>query len=441
MLALAMVVGAGLSLSATSPSTPATVELRKVEGRWQLYRNGEPFYVRGAGIEYGSPGKLREHGGNAFRTWTTENGRKSGQELLDEALANNLSVAMGLNLNRERYGFDYDNPIRVADQFEELKAEVLKYKDHPALLLWIVGNELDSESNPKVWDAVNDLARVIREVDPNHPTTTTLAGFDPEKIELIRTRAPELDFISFQMYSDIINLPKYLRRANWDKPYLVTEWGATGHWECGATEWGAPIENHSTAKARLYATRFNAVIQQDQTLCLGSFAFLWGNKQERTPTWYGMFLESGEKTEPVDTMQHLWTGSWPENRCPQVGVLLLDGRGAPDNIRLRPGQTCSAQVNARDPDQDPLTYRWSVMEESTSNNIGGDREDSPAHVPGLIAGGTERAVSMTAPETPGAYRLFVYIYDGQGSAAHANIPFYVEKPTDTRQAAAGQPQP
>ena len=33
------------------------------------------------------------------------------------------------------------------------------------------------------------------------------------------------------MYYDIINLPKYLREAAWDKPYIVTEWGATGHWE------------------------------------------------------------------------------------------------------------------------------------------------------------------------------------------------------------------
>ena len=110
-------------------------------------------------------------------------------------------------------------------------------------------------------------------------------------MNLVKTRAPDLDFLSFQMYYDIINLPKYLREAAWDKPYIVTEWGATGHWECGKTAWGAPIENDSTTKADLYEKRFRAVIESDQKLCLGSYVFLWGNKQERTPTWYGMFLD------------------------------------------------------------------------------------------------------------------------------------------------------
>jgi len=35
---------------------------------------------------------------------------------------------------------------------------------------------------------------------------------------------------------------------------------------------------------------------------------------------------------------------------------------------------------------------------------------------------------FTAPRRPGAYRLFVYVHDGDGSAGHANIPFYVTLP-------------
>jgi len=250
-----------------------------------------------------------------------------------------------------------------------------------------------------------------------------------------------LDFISFQMYSDIINLPKYLREAAWDKPYLVTEWGATGHWECGKTAWGAPIENDSTTKADLYERRFRSVIEPDQKLCLGSFVFLWGNKQERTPTWYGMFLSSGEDTAPVDVMHYLWTGAWPTNRSPRLEGVWLDGKTAPQNVRLNAGKTYTAKVAASDPDHDPLTYRWEIMAESTETKVGGDAESRPMPMPGLIAAPTHNEISLQAPNKAGAYRLFAYAFDGQGHAAHANIPFFVDVAAGNPQAPANDGQP
>jgi len=45
---------------------------------------------------------------------------------------------------------------------------------------------------------------------------------------------------------------------------------------------------------------------------------------------------------------------------------------------------------------------------------------------GLIDNSDTDRVVMKAPEEPGAYRLFVYIRDGNGNAGHANIPFLVE---------------
>ena len=44
------------------------------------------------------------------------------------------------------------------------------------------------------------------------------------------------------------------------------------------------------------------------TLCLGTYAFKWGHKQEATPTWFGMFLPDGRRTPAIDTMTELWSG-------------------------------------------------------------------------------------------------------------------------------------
>jgi len=407
-------------------SGPAKVELRQQGDRWSLLVNHKPFYVKGAGIELGSPEKLRAHGGNSLRTWSTDNGRDSGKAVLDRALTNGLYVAMGLDVDHERRGFDYGNPEAVARQLSLLKSQVLEYRNHPALLLWVVGNELNFEKNPRVWDAVDELSRMIHRVDPNHLTTTTLAGFNCETVDLVRQRASDLDFVSFQMYCDIINLPKYLHEAGWKKPYLVTEWGATGHWECGKTAWGAPLENDSATKADLYEKRFREAIQSDQQFCLGSYVFLWGNKQERTPTWYGMFLGSGEETAAVDVMHRIWTGKAPRNRSPRLIRACLNEKTAAENISMVPGQACTAQAWAVDPDQDSLTYHWEVMAESEEKKVGGDPESKPAALSSLILDPNASAISLHAPGKPGAYRLFAYVFDGKGHAAHVNIPFQVQ---------------
>ena len=69
------------------------------------------------------------------------------------------------------------NIINYAVPKEKLREEVLKYKDHPALLAWGIGNELNLQyKNPKVWNAVNDIAKMIHEVDPlaDHLAQVTL---------------------------------------------------------------------------------------------------------------------------------------------------------------------------------------------------------------------------------------------------------------------------
>lgn len=409
---------------------PSQVRVVEEDGRYRLLVNGAPFRVRGAGLESGSQEALATRGGNALRTWRPGTPRESGDALLDRAQRNGLFVALALELRGERHGFDFDDRKAVDAEIARLRAEVERYKDHPALLMWVVGNELNLEAkNPAVWDAVDDIAEMIHEVDPNHPVMTTLAGIDRPLIDQVRTRADSLDLIGIQIYGDIEQLPRKLRESGWTGPYLVTEWGPTGHWESPLTSWGAPIEDDSSTKARLIGQRYEKIIEADQRQGLGSFVFLWGNKQERTPTWYGLFLPSGESTASIDAMQHAWTGRWPDNRSPSITPLEIDGRRAIDSIELAPGRSYSARIDARDVDGDRLDYRWTVMAESTATSIGGDPEAVPATVSTRISDAGDGQVRFDAPVEAGAYRLFVEVRDGNGNAAYANAPFRVTVPS------------
>jgi hypothetical protein len=401
------------------------VELKFENGKYSLYRAGKPYYIKGAGCEFGDIANLASHGANSVRTWRTD----SAQKVLDIAYENGLTVMMGLEVGRERHGFDYNDTAGVKRQFEFIKGEVLKHKDHPALLAWGIGNELNLwYKNKKVWDAVNDIAKMIHEVDGNHPATTMLSGIGKDEIDYIKDNCPDIDFICIQMYGDVINLEKRINDAGWDGAYAVTEWGATGHWEVARTEWNIPIEQTSSEKADVILERWEKAIYSNKTHCLGSYVFFWAQKQERTPTWYGFFLETGEETEPTDVMQYVWTGKWPGNRVPGMDSVFLDSKTKFDNIHLKAGEDYILNVYSHDYENDSLKLDVEIMRDIPEYyRGGGDTEKRPQTLFKTGYKDYNPVLTIKAPEKEGPYRVYVYVTDGHNNAGTANIPFYVDK--------------
>ena len=411
------------------------VEIRQTGRGFELVREGEPYYVRGAcGWDFLE--ELKASGGNSIRTW---GGNR--RELLDRAHSLGLTVCAGLWLEHTGRGtgylarsggpFCYDDPASVEAQQSRILAEVREQKDHPAILMWGIGNEYEIVScdNPNMWRAVGELAREIKLIDPNHPTITVLADVTETKIAMLRKYCPSLDALGVNSYGGLATLGDRIRKLGWEKPYLVTEFGGYGWWDTPETPWGAPLEPDSTQTACYYYLPYLSSIARQKRRCLGSYVYLWGYHLgfSSSNTWLQMHLRNaGEPVAAVEAMELAWTGRLPSDRAPEIVYWQ-------SSVALRevpPGSRHTAEIVLRHPGrpllQDqahpevPYDVRWEIMGESPP--LG---HDWPVSCPECITSVREKRVTFKAPTTDGAYRLYVYVVDDAGRAATANVPFFV----------------
>ena len=414
-----------LSLPMFAWAEAIPVELRQTGQGWQLLRGGVPYFIRGAGGD-ASLEALAAAGANSVRTWDADNiGAR-----LDQAHALGLSVTVGIWLGHERHGFDYSDKNQVAEQLERARQTVLRYKDHPAVLLWGIGNEMEgfgSGDNPEIWAAVNEIAAMVKRIDPAHPTMTVTAEIGGGRIAGVHKHSPAVDIHGINSYGGAPSLLERYRAAGATKPYVLTEFGPAGEWEAPKTPWGAPIEPTSSEKAMRYRIAYEQAVTNAQGVALGSYAFTWGSKMEATATWFGMFVDDGGRLAAVDTMTELWTGSPPGNLAPTVQPLALEGPG-----QLNPGQELGIHAAVADPEEGPVSVRWVLRPEPREYATGGDFRPGLPDIESAVIEGRADSARVRMPLEPGPYRLFLYARDTAGNAATANVPLLVKGQVRTR---------
>src|SRR5436305_489292 len=77
--------------AAPAKGKPSLVRVVKSGDGWQLLRDGQPYFIKGAGGD-GSRALLARAGGNSIRTW----GADKLDKVLDEAHSHGLSVTVGI---------------------------------------------------------------------------------------------------------------------------------------------------------------------------------------------------------------------------------------------------------------------------------------------------------------------------------------------------------
>ena len=415
MMTLALLIAMTSNLTNDIPQTTASVvKLTNSSGKYSLSVNGKPYLVKGAGGNNNLQ-LLAQSEGNTVRTWGADN----LQADLDRAHAAGIMVTAGIWLQHSD-SFDYSNAAEVKKQHDAALEVVKKFKNHPALLMWAFGNEMEAygEANdPNLWNAVNSIARDAKKFDPNHPTMTVIAEIGAQRLPSIKKYCPDIDIVGVNSYGGAASLAERYRPFNVGKPYMITEFGPLGTWEMPKTPWGAPIEQTSTEKIETYRNAYEKNVLDASDICIGSFAFLWGNKQEGTSTWFGMFLPDGTKTSAVDVMTEFWRGKKPDNLCPRIQSLTVSQKE-----NLKPGQRIVATLRATDPESNSIKVKWVLVEETKVYLTAGRDEAIPDPFPKALVESSNTEATFQLPEAPGNYRVFAYVYDGKGGAAVANIP-------------------
>ncbi|MDO6432551.1 hypothetical protein Q4E93_18240 [Flavitalea sp. BT771] len=415
-----------------SPKRVPPAEKRKVfidhkAGKFTLFRNGHPFFIKG-GSGYTHLATLHESGGNTIRVWDTANlGR-----ILDEAEANHLAVVVGLPFHYADALSFYDAD-RLLKQYKALQKVVHTYKYHPALLMWCVGNELYFPFNLRYNDfysAFGDIVDMIHVEDPDHPVTTTILNVHSKYIFNV-LRKSNVDLISLNVFNKLPDMKRQIDGLTWfwKGPYLLTEWGIDGPWSGTAfTAWGAYIENSSTKKAEMYRERYEKAIAPTDPRLLGSLVFYWGQKQEYTHTWFSMFDEEGNRSESVSLMQYLWTGKFPDHMPPQINYMLIEKKGAPSDLMFNPAVTVHAEVVLLQPDSNITRVKWELLPEDWYHTKEEDiKPVKPPPIEEHIKAGEGLTAEILTPSVGGPYRLFAKLYDKFGNFSTCNIPFYVVK--------------
>lgn len=404
------------------PSTETGVWIEGKGGNYTLYRNGQPFLIKGAS-GHGHFRELAQAGGNTLRVYDT---LALGQQL-DSAQRYGLALIVDLSIPHSRFANFYEDEAKTGALQDALLRTVREHKDHPALLYWNLGNEVDfplEPGNRAFYTFYNSMLRQLKALDTQHPFSTAMTTFQRRYLLAVNFRTRDLDMLGFNAFGQIKNLESRLENAAWfwRGPYLLTEWGVNGYWENGFSSWRAPLELTSAYKIFQVSEQYQQAMPHGNPRFLGSCFFYWGSHHEYTPTWFGVFDQSGSATPLYATLAALWQGEQvPLPPLPIEGVS-VNGQYPNADAFATPGQEMRAELTFYQPQDSTLSISWELRPEDWYS---GHWPYGPENEAVFSLERNHRTIRFVAPTVEGPYRLYAKVTDAQGVVSTASSPFYL----------------
>ncbi|GAA3090086.1 discoidin domain-containing protein [Streptomyces roseofulvus] len=404
-----------------APPPGGAVRVTGGQGNWQLTVGGQPYTVKGVtwGPSVADAGRympdVKALGANTVRTWGTD---ASTRTLLDAAAAQGIRVMNGFWLQPgggpgsggcANYVTDTTYKTNMLNEFARWVEE---YRSHPATLMWNVGNEsvlglqncyagaeLEAQRNAYT-SFVNDVARKIHSLDPDHPVTSTDAwtGAWP----YYKRNAPDLDLYAMNAYGDICGVREDWEQGGYTKPYLITETGPAGEWETPKDANGVAEEPTDVQKAEGYTRAWNCVTGH-RGVALGATVFHYGTEHDFGGVWFNL-LPDGLKRLSYYALKKAYTGGTAGDNTPPVitNMTVTPSGSAPA------GGEFTVRADVRDPDGDPVTTKVFL----SGNYANGDKRllDTP------YRRNADGSLTVTAPAKLGVWKVYVQAEDGRGNA-------------------------
>ncbi len=182
-------------------------------------------------------------GVNHITGWDADKGYE--QDKFDEVTLNyaykyGIGVVMPFMLP---WDGNYQDEAFRQDLLNQAAAKVARFKDHPALRMWGVGNEvvldgLPPEMMPAFGRFYLELVDLMHSLDPNHPVIYRESEdfFVPVIVRFLQRTPPERQWLLYGMNIYTMELERILDTwpyYGFDRPLFVTEFGAEEFWPGG----------------------------------------------------------------------------------------------------------------------------------------------------------------------------------------------------------------
>ncbi len=259
---------------------------------------------------------MRAAGINSLRTYTVP-----PRWLLDEAQQHGLRVMAGLPW--EQHITFLDDAQRVKSIEERVRSAVRSLAGHPALLCWVIGNEIPAtvvrwHGRRPIERFLHRLYDITKQEDPgalvtyvNFPTTEYL-------------QLPFLDFVSFNVYLESKDvLAAYFRRLQnlaGDRPLVMAEIGLDSR------------RNGEDAQASSLSWQVPTAFAEG---CAGTFVFSWTDEWHRggpdIEDWdFGLTTRDRQPKPALEAVRKAYAQvPFPDEiRWPRISVVICSYNGA-----------------------------------------------------------------------------------------------------------------